>query len=429
VLLSATAILDREGRFVSSRATVFDVTDLVRARRQHERLERQLHQSQRLESLGHLAGGVAHDFNNLLTVILNCGLFVRDAVDEPDMREQVDEIVRAAERGADLTRQLLVFSRQGTAATEMFDVARVLPDTERLLRRTLGENVELKTAVSPDASQVKLGHGQLEQILINLAVNARDAMPDGGTLTIATSAIDIATDDSVSFQGLEPGPYVQLTVADTGCGMTPEVVAQAFDPFYTTKPTGEGTGLGLATVYGIVKQAGGDARLYSEPGLGTTVKVYLPLVSDAPAAGARAEVPEGTASGVGRTVLLVEDESSVRTVTARILAGHGYRVLQASGPLEALALGSQHRDEVDLLLTDVVMPQMAGVELADRLRNADPDLPVIFMSGYTGEVVLRQGVDQTETRLLEKPFTSETLVAAVKDALPSADAVPRGATA
>jgi CheY-like chemotaxis protein len=368
---------------------------------------------------------VAHDFNNLLTVILNCGLFVRDAVDDAELREQVGEIVRAAERGADLTRQLLVFSRQGTAATEVFDVEQVLSDTERLLRRTLGENIELKTAVAPDASQVRLGQGQLEQILINLSVNARDAMPDGGILTIATCAVDIARDDSASFQGLTPGRYVQLTVADTGSGMAPEVVAQAFDPFYTTKPTGEGTGLGLATVYGIVKQAGGDARLYSERGLGTTVKVYLPLASESPLPEDGTQPRVATPAAGGKTVLLVEDESSVRTVTARILAGHGYRVLQASGPLEALAIGSQHLDEVDLLLTDVVMPQMPGVELAERLRHDDPGLPVVFMSGYTGEVVLRQGVDQTETRLLEKPFTSEALVGAVKEAL----GLPRGATA
>jgi CheY-like chemotaxis protein len=239
-------------------------------------------------------------------------------------------------------------------------------------------------------------------------------MPGGGTLTVRTTNCHVDADYASVRVDLEPGEYVELDVTDTGEGMSPDVIRRAFEPFFSTKDVGKGTGLGLATVYGIVKQAGGDARLYSEPGLGTTVKVYLPLVSDAPAAGGPAEAPEGTASGVGRTVLLVEDESSVRTVTARILAGHGYRVLQASGPLEALALGSQHRDEVDLLLTDVVMPRMTGTELAAALSGEQPGVKVLFMTGHTEDALVQDRLVDGDVELIQKPFTSESLLGHVR---------------
>jgi PAS domain S-box-containing protein len=414
VLVSATVVSDPAGAFVMSRATVFDVTELTGALREKERLEAQLHQARRLDSLGQLAGGIAHDFNNLLSVILNYAAFVIDDLDDPRQRQDVEEIHRAAERAADLTRQLLVFSRHEAVTTQAIDLSRAITATERLLRRTIGENIELRTSLAAELPPAELGAGQLEQVLINLAVNARDAMPGGGTLTIELGEVEVADADIPSFLDLTPGPYAQLTVSDTGCGMSPEVAAQAFDPFFTTKARGHGTGLGLATVYGIARQAGGGIHLYSEPGRGTAVKVYLPAGERSPAP-APAETSPADRRGRRETVLLVEDEESVRSVARRILSEHAYEVVAADGPAEALARCAER--SFDLLVTDVVMPGMSGSELAQRIRTLRPDLPVLFISGYTGDVVLRQGAVGRDARLLEKPFTARTLLGAVREAL------------
>jgi signal transduction histidine kinase/ActR/RegA family two-component response regulator len=392
-----------------------DVTDRMRAQLETERLEARVHQSERLESVGQLAGGIAHDFNNLLAVILNYSAFVTDELGEDHpARADVDEIRRAADRAAALTQQLLIFSRRERVKPEVFDINDVVSDTEKLLRRTLGEHVELVTTLASDLWPVEADRGQLEQVLVNLAVNARDAMPEGGRLTVETSNLEFADDLVTAHAALPPGRYSRITTTDTGTGMSREVADRVFEPFYTTKPKGSGTGLGLATVFGIVAQAGGHIDLYSEPGLGSVFKIYLPAAEGA--------VPSPVEKGAselhvtrGETVLLVEDEPAVRELTRRILSRHGYVVLNAGGGQEGLESLERHNDEVDLLLTDAVMPKMSGRELAEQVSALQPGVGVLYMSGYTGDVVARQG----GVRLLEKPFTAEQLLAAVRAALES----------
>jgi PAS domain S-box-containing protein len=368
---------------------------------ERKRLEAQLRQSQRLESVGQLAGGIAHDFNNFLSVIRGYARFLIDGMDgDEPLRSDAEEIERAAERASRLTSQLLVFSRHEVVQKRVLDVAEVLSGLTSLLARTLGEDVALRTEVERPLRRVEADPTQIEQVLVNLAVNARDAMPSGGELHIELANVA---------SGPGEGPAVRLTVRDTGLGMTDDVVEHAFEPFYSTKPKGEGTGLGLATVYGIVTQSGGTIEIDSTPGTGTTIEVLLPATAAEPS---DESSPGGTAksSTQGETILVVEDEAAVRRLTCRILAREGYTVLEAEDAPRALDTWDAHPGAIDLLLTDVVMPGMSGKELAERL-GIEP----VFMSGYTDDVMLRHGMEGL--RLVQKPFDAQTLLGAVRSAL------------
>jgi PAS domain S-box-containing protein len=390
---------------------------------ERERLQNQLHQAQRLESLGQLAGGIAHDFNNLLAVIINYAAFVADDLDAPAiaderrqaMREDIEQVGLAAEKAAHLTHQLLAFARREVVQPEVVDVNDVVGDVEQLLRRTLGEHVELHSSLAEGLRAVLADPGQLEQILVNLAVNARDAMPDGGVLRIDTANMDIDEEYAASRPELSPGPHVRLRVSDTGTGMPPETAQRAFDPFFTTKPPGQGTGLGLATVYGIIQQAGGRAQIYSEPGVGTTITVLLPSTDRT---NSLAEAPADTPSPSGEeTVLLVEDEQALREVTRRILTGAGYRVIVAENGPEALAAADAHAGTIDLLLSDVIMPQMPGPQVAERLLIQRPSVRVLLMSGFAQPILDSGGHLEEGMTLIEKPFSGPSLLAKVAEIL------------
>jgi PAS domain S-box-containing protein len=368
---------------------------------ERKRLEAQLRQSQRLESVGQLAGGIAHDFNNFLSVIRGYARFLVDGLaDDAPLRSDAEEIEKAAERAARLTSQLLVFSRREVVQRSVVDMGEVLAGITSLLARTLGEDVALHTDVARPLSRVEADPTQVEQVLVNLAVNARDAMPSGGELHIGLADVD---------HGPGGGRAVRLSVRDTGTGMRGEVRERAFEPFYSTKPKGEGTGLGLATVYGIVTQAGGTVEIHSTPGRGTTIEVLLPATDALPAL-APAGDDGGDPAAKGETILVVEDEAAVRRLTCRILTREGYRVLEAADGPRALVTWDEHPGQIDLVLTDVVMPGMSGTELAERL-GVEP----VFMSGYTDDVMLRHGVEGP--RLVQKPFDAQTLLGAVRSAL------------
>ena len=394
----------------------------LRTQAERDRLERQLHQSQRLESMGQLAGGVAHDFNNLLAVISNYAAFVAEEIDTKTpqqewqaVREDIQQIQHAAGRAAGLTHQLLAFARRDVIQPRALDLNRVIEGVEQLLVRTLGEHVELSTGLAAGLQPVLADPGQIEQVLVNLAVNARDAMPGGGKLIVTTASTSIDEDHAARRVGLPTGPYVSLKVGDTGTGMPQEVIDRAFEPFFTTKAKGEGTGLGLATVYGIVTQMGGHVQIYSEPGLGTTFTILLPETSQ-PAEGPSA--PPGAAlGGSGETVLVVEDEAAMREVTRRILARNGYHVITAVNGLNAIEVAAAHPGDIDLLVTDVVMPQMLGKEAAERIRALYPAVKVLFMSGYTQGVLDTQGILETGINLIEKPFTERSLLAKLHEIL------------
>ena len=399
--------------------------DRLEAEAEKERLLNQLHHARRLESLGELAGGIAHDFNNLLAVIINYAAFVaadldtaasaRDEEKRHTMRADVEQISLAAQRAAHLTHQLLAFARREVVQPEVVDVNAVVTDVEQLLKSTLGEHIELRSELAPDLRTILIDPGQLGQILLNLAVNARDAMPDGGTLTIDTANVDVDVDYTAHRAELSPGPYVNLRVSDNGKGMTREVAELAFDPFFTTKPAGQGTGLGLATIYGIVQQAGGRAQLYSEPGVGTTATVLLPASEGKPSRTAQ-QIGASQLRGEA-TILLVEDEDALREVTRRILAGNGYRVITAANGDEALAAAAEQAEPIDLLLTDVVMPQMHGPHLAEQIKLVRPSIRVMFMSGFAQPILDSGGHLDTGVTLIEKPFSGPTLLAKVSQAL------------
>jgi PAS domain S-box-containing protein len=439
--ISLSSLETEDGVLVS--AAIRDITDrkriedeqaelqakLEQARRDEERatLEAQLHQAQRLESVGQLAGGVAHDFNNLLAGIMNYTSLITDSLKEQGeawhvaedpafatLMDDVGEVMKVAKRGAALTHQLLIFSRREVVKPEVFDLNLIVGDMENLLRRTIGENIDLRTALESSLPQTKIDRGQMEQILMNLVVNARDAMPGGGKLEIKTAGFVVDESFAVSHR-IEEGTYAMLAVSDTGTGMTADVMTRAFEPFFTTKPQGAGAGLGLATVYGIVRQAGGAITIYSEPGLGTTIRVALPATTDAAAPQAEAARPQSV-RGNGETILLVEDEEIVRIPAQRMLSRQGYTVLVAGNADEALAvaLPDQH---IDLLLTDVVMPGMSGKDLAGKMTEARPEVRVLYMSGYSEDVIVHQGALEPGVHLIEKPFAAEALLRKVRDVL------------
>jgi PAS domain S-box-containing protein len=416
-VVSMSAVRDEEGTIIGVASSGRDITDYVAAARQRERLERELQQAQRLESVGQLAGGVAHDFNNLIAVILNYATFVADELaDRPALRNDVEEIRRAAERAATLTRQLLIFSRREVARPEILDVNSVVTEMRKLLQRTIGEHIELVTTAAPDLWPVLADRGQIEQVIMNLAVNARDAMPQGGKLIIETQNAELDEDFVSTHVDLATGRYVRLSIADTGHGMTTEIADRAFEPFFTTKPKGKGTGLGLATVYGIVSEAHGKVALYSEPGRGTTASVLLPIAESA-AAMAEPSQTTGEKVGNGEGILLVEDEGAVRAAARRILSTNGYRVFESASPTDAVDLSADSSRKIDLILTDVVMPEMSGMDLVVRLHSVRPDVPVLYMSGYPQDVIAHQGLITGNVHLLEKPFTRKDLLRAVRVAL------------
>jgi PAS domain S-box-containing protein len=385
------------------------------------RSEEQLRQSQKMEAIGQLAGGVAHDFNNLLTAILGYAelMTMRLKPGDPLLRD-VAEIRKAADRASALTRQLLIFSRKQLLSPRLVDLNAVVKQMESLLHRMIGEDIRLVSHLAPGLHLVRVDPGQFEQVLLNLAVNARDAMPRGGLLTIETENVKLKEQFAFDHDAVEPGSYVMLAVSDTGVGMDLETRQRAFEPFFTTKEQGKGTGLGLSTVYGIVRQSSGHVWVYSEPGHGTCFRIYLPQAE--PAAGASSTVPavtkEPVRPGSGtETLLIVEDERAVRELTRHVLGLHGYRTLDAANGSEALAVAAAHDGPIDLLVTDVVMPGMSGPELAAKLQTARPETAVLFVSGYTSHAAVRGEILQEGSDFLQKPFTPTDLAATVRKIL------------
>jgi signal transduction histidine kinase len=386
--------------------------------------EQLLRQAQKMEGIGRLAGGVAHDFNNLLTIINGYSDLVLSQLDSGTaLYDQVRQVKKAADRATGLTRQLLAFSRKQILAPKLLDLNSIVGDMEKMLRRLIGEDIELTTLLEPNLGLINADPGQLEQVIMNLVLNARDAMPEGGKLTIETKNIE---PESAIRLGLEapgegeaktpPYPFVLLAITDTGCGMDEETKTHLFEPFFTTKEVGKGTGLGLATVYGIIKQSGGSIAVYSERGHGTTFKLYLPQV----AAGAQlfdsGRLLRNAEPGT-ETILLVEDEKDLRALTRTILESSGYTVLEASHGLEALRVAHGHSGRIDLLLTDVVMPHLGGRRLAERLQPVRPDLKALYMSGYTDDAVIRHGILAAETAFIQKPFSPQRLLTKVREVL------------
>ena len=376
----------------------------------------QLRQAQKMEAVGRLAGGMAHDFNNILTVILSYGEIMLAGIRPIDpLRADLEEILKAASRATGLTRQLLLLSRQQVFEPKVIDVDEVLKNMDKMLQRILGEDVELVTLGRKAAGRVKADPSHIEQVVLNLVVNARDAMPTGGKLTIETDNCFLDETYVLGHLKVKPGPYVMLAVTDNGTGMDRDTQARIFEPFFTTKEVGKGTGLGLSTVFGIVQQSGGNIWVYSEPGQGTTFKVYLPRV-DAEVDAPRSTVAPSTLRGT-ETILLVEDEEQVRTIVFNMLRRQGYRVLSAQHPGEALLLCQTHAGTIDLLLTDVVMPQMSGPELANRLTAGRPGMKVLCMSGYTDDSIVRHGVLESGVAFLQKPITPLSLTTKVREVL------------
>ena len=439
--IGPVSVRKKDGALMRVNVTSYEVTFAGRPARvsmvedvtEKEKLERQINQSQRLESLGQLAGGVAHDFNNLIGVFMNFALFAKEKVlaagsgkSDPDLQlavRDIDRAVRAGESAARLTHQLLAFARREVIRPQSLDVNAVVGELEPLLRRTIGEHIEFITTLDKTLWPALMDPGQLEQVLTNLAINARDAMPKGGRLAIDCENIDVDRTYAAGRPGLEPGRYVRIRVTDTGTGMDGATLQRVFEPFFTTKPKGQGTGLGLATVYGIVKQAGGDVSIYSEVGVGTRVHVLLPASDVAPMRSSAAVVSPGQKrSG---TILLVEDADDLREVTERILAKNGFYVISAANGSDALEAAKEYLGTIDLLLTDVVMPRMQGDELAVRLAAMRPYIRVLYMSGYAQPLLRDDGTLEDGVLLVEKPFTEPVLLAKVDHAL---QAAPLGGT-
>ncbi|MBI2876102.1 MAG: PAS domain-containing protein [Candidatus Tectomicrobia bacterium] len=391
---------------------------ISRAQMEEERkaLQRQLLRSQRMEATGRLAGGMAHDFNNLLTVIISYGeLLSRRVGSEGPLYRDVEQILRASHRATDLTRQLLAFSRKQVMEPRVLDLNQILTDLSKMLRRVIGEDVDLVVVPTANLGRVRADAGQIEQVIVNLVVNARDAMPEGGRLALETANVELDEDYARIYAEVTPGRYVQVMVSDTGCGMTDEVMAHLFEPFFTTKGEGKGTGLGLSTVYGIVKQHGGHIGVYSEPGKGTSFKIYLPRV-DEPVKPVQNPVWEELPRG-SETLLLVEDEEAVRAVATRALEGLGYQVLSCRSGEEALDNLVDGNDSIDLLITDIILPGINGKDLADRVREISSVEKVLYVSGYTGDAVGHQGLLEPGSAFLQKPFNLSAIARKVREVL------------
>jgi PAS domain S-box-containing protein len=407
---------DRGAFFYGEDGTAIRMVGSMTDMTERNMLQDQLQQAMKMEAVGRLAGGVAHDFNNLLTAIMgNVELARSMEGDAGGVLRCLAEISRAAESAAALTRQLLAFSRRQLIEPRLIDLNDLVTRLELMLRRLIGEDVSLQTKLVPALGIIKADPGQMEQVLVNLAVNARDAMPGGGSLMIGTANVELDMDYCRTRAGLKPGPYVRLSVADTGCGMSEEVKRHLFEPFFTTKPQGRGTGLGLATIFGIVKQAGGCMDVSSETGQGTTFRIHLPRVA-AEAAAPAVKSTDSPLSG-SETILLVEDEEGVRHLAVAVLARLGYAVLSASGGVEALQMAREHVARIDMLLTDVVMPGLNGRELADLLTKIHPEMGVLYTSGYTEDQEVLRGVVDTQLHFIAKPYSPRTLAAKIREVL------------
>ena len=407
--ISVSPIRDSAGKIVGASTIARNMTAQKRA-------EDQLRQAQKMEAIGRLAGGVAHDFNNILGIITACGELLRDRV-EPKAEPYIQNIKTAAERGASLTRQLLAFSRKQVVQPKVLDLNERLKETSKLLRPLMGDDVEIVINPQSSSALVEIDPGQLDQILLNLAVNARDAMPRGGKLILETAAMDFDEAFGAQHPPIAAGKYALLAVSDTGIGMDAATISRIFEPFFTTKELGKGTGLGLATVYGIVRQSGGYIWVYSEPGRGTTFKMYLPSAEDKIGAEADSEAEAVLPKRHGTAILLVEDDELMRSLTKQMLEEHGYTVLEARDGKTALDILASNHAAIDLMLTDVVMRGISGPELSVRLRNSHPDVKLVYMSGYTGELIAEHDVLQPGITLLEKPFTRAALLTTIHTVL------------
>ncbi|MGA2466951.1 MAG: ATP-binding protein [Thermodesulfobacteriota bacterium] len=394
-----------------------DITELKRAEEEKAALQEQLRQSQKVEAVGCLAGGIAHDFNNLLTVIKGYSQLSSIELKEGDpLRGNIDEIQNATDRAASLTRQLLAFSRRQVMEMKILDLNTLLRDLEKMLRRVIGEDIEMVIQLAEDLGRVRADVGQIEQVVMNLAVNGRDAMPNGGKLTIETANMELDEFYARSHVDVKPGHYVMFSVSDTGVGMTPEVRERIFEPFFTTKEKGKGTGLGLSTSYGIVKQSEGDIWVYSVQGKGNTFKIYLPRVNE-PLEEIRKEVLKEELPRGNETILIVEDEEEVRKLAGKTLERQGYRILEASQGDDALRISERHGGPIDLILVDVIMPGMSCSELAKHLKSPHPKMKVVYMSGYTDNAIVRHGVLEKGVNYIQKPFTMEGLARKVREVL------------
>jgi PAS domain S-box-containing protein len=412
IIVSPRAIIDADGQFKGSLGVITDISE-------KKQLETQLVQAQKMEAIGKLAGGIAHDFNNIMTTIIgNAELALMDVIKDESLRNGIKEIKKAGKRAASLTSQLLAFSRKQIVQPEILDINELLTDIEKMLCRLIGEDVELLTIPEPALWQVEIDPGQIEQVIMNLAINARDAMPKGGKLTIETANADLNENyfREYGIEGTKLGHYVMLAVSDNGSGMDKETQEHIFEPFFTTKEVGKGTGLGLSTVYGIVKQNNGFIWVYSEPGQGSIFKVYLPKVKGDAEPKEKEQTPVDNLSG-SETVLIVEDNDSLRNFAQKVLQQHGYRTLVAENGEDALEVSKEYEGSIDLMITDVVMPKMGGKEAANRLQPLYPQMKVIYMSGYTDNAIVHHGILEPGLNFLEKPFTLESLARKVRKAL------------
>ncbi len=423
ILGRGEVVLDENQKPIRLIGTAQDVTEAKQAAEALRKSDERLRQSQKMEAVGRLAGGVAHDFNNLLTVITGyCDIVLWQLGEDHKLRKEAEEIQRAADRAAALTRQLLAFSRKQVLQPRILQLNEVVAEMQKMLQRLIGEDIELRTAFGDPIGSIRADRGQIEQVILNLVVNSRDAMPLGGKLTIETANVYLDQRSVFRNRGLEPGDYVMLAISDTGVGMTAEVQSHLFEPFFSTKGVGKGTGLGLATSYGIVCQSEGDIRVYSEPGLGTTFKIYLPRIvaSDAERVTLKVstELPRGAES-----ILMVEDDAAVRTLSTTVLDGCGYRIHEAVNAIEALQLIDK-KSSFDLVITDVVMPQMSGKELYVEIMRRQPGAKVLFISGYTDDALAHHGVLDEGLWFLEKPFSPARLAQKVRQVLDSAPVAP-----
>jgi two-component system cell cycle sensor histidine kinase/response regulator CckA len=409
VAVTMSPLYEANGTIAGASAIARDITE-------HKRLQKELFLAQKMEAIGRLAAGVAHDFNNLLTVVTGYCSMALDQVSEQDpLHEELREIHKAGERAASLTQQLLAFSRKQILQPRVLDLNAIVADMDRMLRRVIGEDVDLVAMLDPQLGHVRADPAQIEQVIVNLVVNARDAMPKGGKLSIETANVDLNDISNWPHLAVSPGAYVMVAISDTGIGMDPETQARIFEPFFTTKNQGTGTGLGLSTVYGIIEQSGGTVFVYSEVGRGTTFKIYLPRVQEAPATLEAAPLvvsPSGS-----ETILVVEDADAVRKMVCRILQQQGYTVLAAQSGDEAVLLCEQHTTKINLMVTDVVLTGMSGSELAIRLGSLRPEMKVIYMSGYTDNAIVRHGVLTQEATFLQKPFAPQALACKVREVL------------
>jgi signal transduction histidine kinase/CheY-like chemotaxis protein len=407
----------RETRVVGLRGVMTDVTDRKRAEEESEALREQLRQSQKMEAIGRLAGGIAHDFNNLLTIIKGYSqLSLIELKEDSPLKGSIEQIDKATDRAADLVRQLLAFSRRQILEMRVLDLNTTLANLHNMLRRLIGEDIELTMVLAEDLGRVKTDLGWIEQAIMNLVVNAKDAMPKGGKLTIETANVELDEAYARAHVAVTSGRYVMIAVSDTGAGMTPEVRERLFEPFFSTKEKDKGTGLGLSTVYGIVKQSGGNIWVYSEPGKGSTFKIYLPRV-DEPLEQPREKLLGDELLRGSETILLVEDEEEVRKLAVRVLERQGYKVLSARDGDEALLVCERHKDPIHLMLTDVVMPGMSGHEVAKRSEPSHPEMKVLYMSGYTDNAIVMHGVLVQGVNYIQKPFTVNGLTKKVREVL------------